>query len=242
MTPAPRERIIVALDTPSVERARDIVRQISAGHVGLVKVGLELFTSQGPRVLGELRDAGARVFCDLKLHDIPNTVAAAVRALARRRAAMLTLHASGGRSMLEAARKAADEFEPGDRPTLLGVTILTSLAADDLEEIGFSRPPPEQVVALAEICRRAGLDGVVAAVAEAALIKEALGQDFLVVTPGIRPKGSGAGDQRRTATPAQAISSGADYIVVGRPITEAPDPARAMEQIAAEITEALESR
>jgi orotidine-5'-phosphate decarboxylase len=240
-----RERIIVALDMPSLERARELARQILAGQArrpALVKVGLELFASHGPRVLDELRGEGARVFCDLKLHDIPNTVAGAVRALARHGAAMLTLHASGGRSMLEAARKAADEFQPGDRPILLGVTVLTSLADADLEDLGFRRPPSEQVIALAEICRRAGLDGVVAAVAEAAALKKALGQDFLVVTPGIRPAGSAARDQRRIATPAEAVRSGADYIVVGRPITEAPDPARAVEQIAAEIAEALKPR
>lgn len=210
--------------------------------MGLLKVGLELFTSEGPRAVIELREAGARIFCDLKLHDIPNTVAGAVRALARLKVAMLTLHASGGRAMLEAARKAADEFQAGDRPALLGVTVLTSLAAADLEEIGFSRSASEQVLALAELCRRAGLDGVVAPAAEAAAIKKALGQDFLVVTPGIRPRGSEPGDQRRIATPAGAVISGADYIVVGRPITEAADPARAAEQIAVEIAEALESR
>ena len=225
-TPVPaRERLIVALDVPEAAAARSLVQQIGAA-AGLYKVGLQLFTAEGPGVVRELVDSGHRVFLDLKLHDIPNTVASAVRAAGRLNASMLTLHASGGLNMLRAARDAAP---PGLK--LLAVTVLTSLNDEDLQEIGIAGRVTDQVLRAAALARQAGCDGVVASARESALLRRELGEGFIIVNPGVRPAGAETNDQQRVATPAEAIAAGASHIVVGRPITQAPDPGKAASAI-----------
>ncbi len=193
-----------------------------------VKVGLELLMSAGPGVVAELRALGCSVFVDGKFHDIPNTVAGAVRSIISSGAQMINVHASGGLRMMQAAVAAAQAVPAAARPLLIAVTVLTSTAPEELrDEMGVARPLEEQVVALAKLAQLAGMDGVVASPREAEAIKAACGSDFLVVTPGIRPDTGVADDQRRTATPAQAMAAGADFIVIGRPITQAADPANA---------------
>jgi orotidine-5'-phosphate decarboxylase len=230
-----RSRLIVALDVPSREEALAHVRRLS-GHVGLYKVGLELYTSEGPRLVSELLDAGAEVFLDLKLHDIPNTVAGAVRSAARLGVRMLTVHASGGMAMLEAARAAA---EASTRPPLLlAVTVLTSISPHEARQIGMAMPLDQWVEQLGRTARDAGLRGLVSSPLELARLRKALGPDMQLVTPGIRPAGADLQDQARASTPGAAIRSGADFLVVGRPILQAPDPAAAADQIVAEIAAA----
>jgi orotidine-5'-phosphate decarboxylase len=202
-------------------------------HCGLLKVGLALFTAAGPHAVSAI-GAHAPVFLDLKLHDIPNTVADAVRALMPLRPAMLTLHATGGAAMLSAARDAA-EAAPGPRPLLLGVTVLTSLDARTLRDIGMVDDPVTQAVRLGRMAMRSGADGLVCSPLEVAALRGALGPTPKIVVPGVRPAGMPAGDQRRTATPAEAIAAGADWIVIGRPITGAEDPAAAAAAIAATL-------
>ena len=222
-------RIIVALDTSSRERALDLVR-ILRDDVGLFKVGLELYTAAGPSIVRDLVDLGVEVFLDLKFHDIPSTVARAVVHATRLGVALLDLHLSGGETMV---RRAVDEMEAAcalhsiRRPLLLGVTVLTSLGPGDLGSLGIGRSPEEQVLALASLGKVAGLDGVVASPREIAPLRQRFGPDWLLVTPGIRPEGSPPDDQARTLTPRQAREAGADYLVVGRPITGAPDPREA---------------
>jgi orotidine-5'-phosphate decarboxylase len=226
-------RVIVALDTPSRDRALDLVRSLR-GSVSLFKVGLELFTAAGPGIVRDLTGLGVEVFLDLKFHDIPNTVARAVTAAARLGVAMTDLHVSGGPSMV---RRAVDELDAFcdlhqlRRPALLGITALTSLSAEDLAAVGVARDPEEQVLTLAGIAREAGLDGVVASPREVAALRRKYGSDWLLVTPGIRPPGAPADDQVRTMTPREAKEAGADYLVIGRPITGAPDPAEAVRGI-----------
>lgn len=227
------KRVIIALDTPDEKRALDLVRLLK-NRVGIFKVGLELFTSSGPSIVRRINEEGCRVFLDLKFHDIPNTVYGAVKQAARLGAFMLNVHASGGRKMMEWAKNAADEAFEGDRekrPKILAVTVLTSLDCKDLKEMNVEKFPCEQVLSLAKMAREVGLDGVVASPEEVREIKEVLGRDFLVVTPAVRPAFAAALDQKRVMTPLDAIKAGADYIVIGRPVTAAEDPLAALEKI-----------
>ena len=226
--------LIVALDTADLARARALAGAV-APHCAMVKVGLELFLAHGPGTIEAL--APAPVFLDLKLHDIPNTVAGAVRAVLPAAPRLLTLHASAGAAALEAARRAAGEGEgrPEGRPRLLGVTALTSLDAAALHAIGVAGGPRQQVLRLGRLAMEAGLDGLVCGPREVAMLRDALGAAPILVVPGVRPAGSAADDQARPATPAEAARAGADWIVVGRPITAAQDPAAAAAAIAREI-------
>lgn len=208
--------------------------QTLRGAVGLFKVGSQLFTSQGPRAVEKLADAGANLFLDLKFHDIPNTVAKAVAAAARLpRVRLLSLHASSGAAAMEAAREAAGDKK--SRPKLLGVTVLTSFDAAALRKIGILGPVESHAVALARLAKKAGLDGAVCSVHEARAIRRACGPKFVILIPGVRPSHGAVNDQSRIGTPAEAIRAGADYLVVGRPITAAPKPREAALQIRAEI-------
>jgi orotidine-5'-phosphate decarboxylase len=224
-------RLIAAIDTADAARAVRLVTALRA-HVGLIKLGLEVFCGHGPACL-DWAD-GMPVFLDLKLHDIPNTVAGAVRALLARPPAMITLHAAGGPAMIAAARKAAAAAGAA-RPRLLAVTVLTSLAAEDLVATGVLASPREQVLRLAGMALDAGADGLVCSASEIGAIRAAFGAEPILVVPGIRPVGSAPDDQARTATPAAAMAAGADYLVVGRPITQAADPAAAAAAIGAEM-------
>ncbi len=228
----PGGRLIVALDVPGASRAAALAAQV-APHAGLVKLGLELFCAEGPAAMAPIA-ARAPVFLDLKLHDIPNTVAGAVRSLAPLGAAMLTIHAGGGPAMISAAREAA-EAAGRNRPMILAVTVLTSMDEDALAATGVSGGAEAQVLRLARMAMAAGADGLVCSPREVAPIRAALGDAPALVVPGIRPPGAALGDQSRVATPAQAVADGADWIVVGRPVTGAPDPAAA----ARAITESL---
>jgi orotidine-5'-phosphate decarboxylase len=231
----PRDRLIVALDLPSAEAAIGMVDRLQ-GTCHWFKVGLELYCATGNAVIEDLRRRGFSVFLDLKLHDIPNTVAGAVRTVARSGASLLTIHAGGGEQMMRAAAEAASA--PG-APRLLAVTVLTSMDAAQLKGVGVSDSPADQVVRLARLAKAAGIDGLVCSPEEVAEVRAAMGPDALLVVPGIRPARTGEAaapdDQRRIATPSQAVASGASMLVVGRPITLAPDPAEAAAKILAEI-------
>ena len=231
----PRERLIVALDFPSVAQALALVDRLD-GRCVWFKVGLELYLGGGRSILDILVQRDFKVFLDLKLHDIPNTVAGAVRALASSGASLLTLHAAGGPAMLAAAAEAAAAAPAG--PKLLAVTVLTSVDAAELARIGVPAPPAEQVARLARIAVAAGIGGLVCSPAEAALLRRELGESPLLVVPGVRPAGAPLGDQRRVATPAEAIHAGASMLVVGRPITGAANPQTACESILNEIAHA----
>jgi orotidine-5'-phosphate decarboxylase len=237
-----KEKIIVALDVPSANAALQVAQKLH-GHVGMFKVGLEVFTAEGPVVARCLVAEGEQVFFDLKLHDIPNTVRAAAHQVGMLGVSLLTIHASGGRKMMEAAVdgvRAAAQARGVARPTrVLAVTALTSLGAEDLAEVGFQGSPEDVVVRLARLAQASGVDGVVASPREIAAIRQACGTDFLIVTPGIRSVTGVSDDQARTATPESAIRAGADYLVIGRPITGAADPAAAADAIAAEMEKAL---
>jgi orotidine-5'-phosphate decarboxylase len=228
----PRQRLIVALDVSTAAAARRIVAAVGES-VHSYKVGMQLYTAAGPSIVRELVDAGHRVFLDLKYHDIPNTVAAAVREAAQLGVSMLTVHASGGGKMLQAAVDAARATEPD--LLVLAVTVLTSLDDAELGKIGVRGGVQDQVLRLAALALANGCKGVVASAQEAAALREELGRDFAIVTPGVRPAGSGHDDQMRVVTPAEAISAGASHIVVGRPITAAPDPAAEARAILAQI-------
>ena len=240
--PMPRERLIVALDRPRLEEAEEIAERL-VEEVGLFKIGLELFHAAGPRALLRLRDKAGGVFYDCKLHDIPNTVAGAVRQIVPLGVRMLNLHALAGREALVAGREAAAEAATKAglaRPRLLAVTVLTSLSEETLrQELGLPVSAEALALHLARLCWEAGLDGVISSPREAAAIKAACGKDFLVVCPGIRPTWAEAGDQKRAATPAEAIAAGADYLVVGRPVTAAADPKAAARRVVAEMRQAL---
>ena len=227
----PRDRLIVALDVPEAAAARSMVGAL-AGHAGMFKVGSQLFTAAGPDFVHEIVGQGQKVFLDLKYHDIPNTVAGAVSAAGRLGVSLVTVHALGGREMLEAAVGAL----PAMGIRVLAITMLTSHSEDTLRAIGVAGPVADAVRRLALLAREAGADGVVASPQEIALVREACGPDFLIVTPGIRPAGSARGDQSRTATPAAAIAAGVDYVVVGRPILEAADPAAAADAIVRDLS------
>jgi orotidine-5'-phosphate decarboxylase len=224
-------RLIVALDTVDAGRARLWADAVSP-HAGLLKLGLEFFLANG--ATGFTAITGAPIFLDLKLHDTPNTVAGGVRAVLPLRPRMLTIHAAGGSAMVQAAHQAAAAAGP-DRPMILAVTVLTSLGQDDLNAIGIPATSAEQVLRLGRLAIESGADGLVCSPLEVAMLRQALGPAVKLVVPGIRPEGSPAGDQTRTMTPAQAVAAGADWIVVGRPITQAVDPAAAAADIAAAL-------
>lgn len=225
-------RLIPALDTGDAARAAALAAAL-APHCGVLKVGLELFCAAGPAAVAAVA-RHAPVFLDVKLHDIPNTVAGAIRSLLPLRPAMVTLHAAGGPAMLAAARAEAEKAGAG-RPMLLAVTVLTSIDAATLAATGVADAPSGQVLRLARMAVAAGADGLVCSPQEAAMLRQALGPGPALVVPGMRPAGSAAGDQARTATPGEAVAAGADWIVVGRPITGAPDPAAAAAAIAASL-------
>ncbi len=232
----PARRIFCAIDTADLAKAKALALAL-AGHVGGIKLGLEFFTKFGPEGVRALASS-APLFLDLKYHDIPNTVAGAVGAAVGLQPAFLTLHTTGGEAMLRAAAAAAAQAAAAAKvapPRLLGVTVLTSLDVGDLEAVGLKGPPEERALRLAELAKRAGLDGVVASAHEVRRIRETLGKDFTLVVPGIRPAFAGADDQKRVTTPAEAIAAGADILVIGRPITEAADPWEAVRKIALEI-------
>jgi orotidine-5'-phosphate decarboxylase len=229
-------RLIVALDTVDAGRARLWANAVSP-HAGLLKLGLEFFLANG--ATGFAGITGAPIFLDLKLHDIPNTVAGGVRAVLPLQPRMLTIHAAGGSAMIQAAHQAAAGAGP-DRPMILAVTVLTSLGQDDLHATGIATPTAgqavaEQVLRLGRLAIESGADGLVCSPLELTMLRQALGPAVKLVVPGIRPDGSAAGDQARTMTPAQAVAAGADWIVVGRPITQAADPGAAAADIAAAI-------
>ncbi len=228
----PHERLIVALDCSEAAAAVQWTRRLR-DHIGLVKIGLELFVAEGPRVVHEINDLGVGIFLDLKFHDIPNTVAGAVRSAGRLGVKMLNVHAGGGVAMLQAAALAAEESPT--QPLLLGVTVLTSLHEESLRALGIAGPIPERVVEWARLCQTCNLGGVVASALEAAPIRRACGPDFAIVTPGIRASQGARHDQVRVATPASARRNGADYVVVGRAITGAPDPVAAAQAMAEEL-------
>lgn len=219
------KRIIVALDYAAEAPALALVDQLDPGRCRL-KVGKELFTRLGPGFVERLQERGFEVFLDLKFHDIPNTVAAACAAAADLGVWMVNVHVSGGRRMMEAARERLDGM--GTAPLLIGVTVLTSLDADDLAAVGCPGSPQERVLALARLGRDAGLDGIVCSPLEVSAVRDALGADFVLVTPGVRPAGSAVGDQKRVMTPTEAVAAGSHYLVIGRPITQASDPLAAM--------------
>ncbi len=231
-----RKKIIFALDVHGLD---DIDRwaDILAGKVGMFKVGKELFTSCGPAAVKAVQRHGGQVFLDLKYHDIPNTVASAMCEAARLGAQLANLHALGGAEMMETAVSAVHkEFSDAERPRLLAVTILTSSTGETLRQVGIELSIQDMVVRLARLAKASGMDGVVASPLEIGLIREACGPDFLIVTPGVRPPFAALDDQKRIMTPAEAVSSGADYLVIGRPIAKAANPVQAAEWIADEIT------
>jgi orotidine-5'-phosphate decarboxylase len=228
----PAQRIIVAADVSDESELKRLVG-VLRDKVGMFKVGKEVFTSLGPKAVEIVLGEGGQVFLDLKYHDIPNTVAGAVRAAGRLGVSMLTVHASGGKAMLEAAVQAAHEREP--KLSVIAVTVLTSLALADLTDIGLRGTMESAVDRLSKLALDAGVDGLVSSPQELKMLRSRFGENPVLVTPGVRPSGSEVGDQRRVATPAQAVRDGADYLIIGRPITKAPDPAAAAEAIAKEI-------
>jgi orotidine-5'-phosphate decarboxylase len=238
----PKDRLILALDVDNAFQAIRLAGQLRE-HVGAFKVGLELVNAAGVSIFEKLRDAGAdRIFYDCKLHDIPNTVAGAMRAIARHDLWMTNLHAAGGSRMVAAAAGALAEAsaEAGTRaPILLGVTLLTSISADELrDELRVPLETGPYVVEMARLVQRAGGNGVVASPHEIEAVREACGSGFVIVTPGVRPAGVDAGDQRRTMTPGEAVRRGADYLVIGRAVTAAEDPVAAAQRIVEEVAQA----
>ncbi|MDD2366381.1 MAG: orotidine-5'-phosphate decarboxylase [Desulfuromonadaceae bacterium] len=229
------KKVIFALDVNGLEEI-DRWASVLAGKVGMFKVGKELFTSSGPAAVKAVQRHGGEVFLDLKYHDIPNTVAKAMCEAARLGVQLTNLHALGGAEMMETAAEAVHkEFGSAHRPRLLAVTILTSSTVETLRQVGIEYSVQDMVVRLATLAKNSGMDGVVASPLEIGMIREACGPDFLIVTPGVRPAFAAADDQKRIMTPAEAVSAGSDYLVIGRPIAKASDPAQAAEFIAAEI-------
>ncbi len=227
-----KNRVVVALDYPTAKEAINLAEQLDPKDCRL-KVGKELFTREGPAVVETLRNKGFDIFLDLKFHDIPNTTAAACAAAADLGVWMINVHALGGRRMMEAARNAVDKSN--QQPLLIGVTILTSMAAGDLLEIGLTDQPVNEVARLAGLAKNSGLDGLVCSAHEATSMRSRFGSDFILVTPGIRPAGVEKGDQRRTMTPIEALNSGASYLVIGRPISCADNPVKALKNIVVEL-------
>jgi orotidine-5'-phosphate decarboxylase len=229
----PRERLIVALDVSTAAAAHKIVAAIG-DSASLYKVGMQLYTAEGPQLVRDLVASGRKVFLDLKFHDIPNTVASAVREAAQLGVSMLTVHASGGSKMLRAATDAARAVNSA--VIVLGVTVLTSLNENDLEQVGVPGSVQDEVLRLAALALSNGCQGIVASAREAKRLRSELGSEFALIAPGVRPAGSGHGDQVRVVTPAEAIAAGASHIVVGRPITEAADPAAEARAILRQIS------
>ena len=233
-------KIIIALDVKNQAEAQKILESLPEARI--FKVGLELFTAEGPAMIETVKNYGRQVFLDLKLHDIPNTVASAVRAAVRRGVSMLTIHTSGGKEMMRRAVQAAEEEaekEGTEPPLLLGVTVLTSLKDKDLEETGVISETQVQVLRLAGLALDSGLKGIVCSPQEIELVRRELGPDLKIITPGIRPVWAEAQDQKRIMTPAEALIKGADYMVIGRPITQAASPAEAFTRIAGELEAAV---
>ncbi len=235
MTPA-RERLIVALDVSSATQAQKIISSLGDA-VSFYKVGMQLYTAEGPSIVSDLVGSGRRVFLDLKYHDIPNTVAAAVREAGKLGVSLLTVHGSGGSKMLRAATDAARESNPA--MNVVAVTVLTSMDQEDLNEIMHGNLG-EQVVYLAGLALRAGCHGIVSSAREVRAMRTRLGNDFLVVTPGVRPAGAAHGDQARVVTPAEAIAAGSTHLVVGRPITGAANPVAEAAKVIREIEQATQ--
>jgi len=227
-----KDRLIVALDVSSAAQAQRLVQSVGEAATTF-KVGKQLFTAEGPQVVRDLRASGRNVFLDLKFHDIPNTVAAAVRSASELGVQMLTVHASGGSRMLKAAAEAANQSSA--KPLVLAVTVLTSFTDADLQEIGLPRTVLSQVLHLGSLALAAGCGGLVSSAREVPELRRELGEGFAIVTPGVRPAGSAAGDQARVVTPREAIAAGSTYLVIGRPILDAPDPAKAAADIIGEI-------
>ncbi len=232
--PIEGSRLIVALDVCSMQAAKELATKLDP-KICRLKIGKELFTACGPAVVEEVQKSGFDVFLDLKFHDIPNTTAGAVREAARLGVWMLNVHASGGIEMMLAAKETLAGFS--NPPILIAVTVLTSMDKKSLAAVGISREPEEQVKLLSLVARESGLSGVVSSAREAAAIKDLCGQDFLTVTPGIRPANSANNDQKRTMTPAEAVQNGSDFLVIGRPITAAEDPAMTALRIYEDIRE-----
>jgi orotidine-5'-phosphate decarboxylase len=234
---AAKDRIIFALDVGDLASAKGWAKTLG-GSVGWFKVGLELFTAAGPEVVELITGSGIRCFLDLKFHDIPNTVAGAVRSATRLKAEMMTIHISGGREMIQAAVKAADDESAClgiARPKLIGVSVLTSLCQDDLPGLGVDKPLKDHVSGLVSLACGQGIGGIVCSPADLPFVRPMVPQGTVIITPGIRPQWSETGDQKRFATPASAISAGADLMVIGRPISHAPDPLDAVKKIVDEI-------
>lgn len=225
-----RDRLIVALDFPTPAKALALVSVLS-GSVSTYKIGLQLYTAAGPAIVQAVAATGASIFLDLKLHDIPNTVAKAVTAAGDLGVQMLTVHLSGGSAMLEAAVAAKPP-----QLSLLGVTVLTSATQETLSEIGVDSSLPDQVVRLADLGKSSGVDGLITSPQEVAALRTRLGPEIMLVTPGIRPAWAAADDQKRFTTPRDALKGGADYLVIGRPITAAADPKAAVERVVEEMT------
>ena len=225
--------IVVALDYQSADQAIIMAHQLDPTRCRL-KVGKELFTAAGPQLVEKLQQCGFEIFLDLKFHDIPNTVAKAVLAAARMGVWMVNVHASGGAEMMQTTRSAL-KAKGGHQPLLIAVTVLTSMDAAGLKATGIDQSPSERVLSLAHLSQDSGFDGVVCSAQESALLKNELGQEFKLITPGIRPHFAVAGDQKRIMTPAQAIAAGSDYLVIGRPITQADNPMKALEMIEQEL-------
>lgn len=236
---AARDRLIVALDVSSAAQACQIVQSIGEA-ASTYKVGKQLFTAEGPQMVRDLISSGRKVFLDLKFHDIPNTVAGAVQSASALGVSMLTVHALGGSKMLKAAAEAASQSTA--KPMVLAVTVLTSLSDADLQELGIASSVATQVLRLGALARNAGCGGLVASALEAAQLRRELGGGFAIVTPGVRPSGAAAEDQARVVTPRDAIAAGTTHLVVGRPILEAADPAKAAEAIMQEIEVAVSTR
>ncbi len=229
-------RVIVALDVPTPSDALAIASRLDPRQCR-VKVGKEIFTSAGPALIERLTALGFEIFLDLKFHDIPNTVASACREAAKLGIWMIDVHALGGRSMMQAAREAIEGV--ARRPLLVGVTVLTSMNETEMREVGIASTPMDAVARLARLGQDCGLDGVVCSAQEAKMLRTVVRDDFKLVTPGIRPTGSASDDQQRITTPAQAVADGANYLVIGRPITRAADPQMALASINAEIAGAV---
>jgi len=232
-----RNPILAAIDTPDLQHAKELARRLG-DSVGGIKLGLEFFNANGPDGVRDVARDNDRLFLDLKFHDIPNTVAGAVRAAVRLRPMILNVHAAGGASMMRAAHEAAEDEAARlgtPRPLVIAVTVLTSLDETDLASIGQNGPVGDQVVRLARLARECGLDGVVCSPHEIAALREACGSAFALVVPGVRPAGAAKGDQKRVMTPSEALAAGADWLVIGRPITAAADPAAAARQILTDV-------
>lgn len=238
---AAKNKLIIALDVDTAPKARDLFTALR-DVAGMFKIGMQLFTAAGPAFVSEIVNSGGRVFLDLKYHDIPNTVAAAGVEAARLGVSILNVHAAGGSEMMRRTAEAVaavSEREGLTRPKVIAVTLLTSADAGVLAEIGVAATPEQQVVKMAQLTSASGLDGVVASPLEVSAIRAAVAaRDFLIVTPGVRPSGTTANDQRRLLTPGKAIREGSDYLVIGRPIIEAADPVHAAREILSEIDEA----